>query len=242
MNREYHQWHSPRLGRGMELLVFGHAGAKVLVFPTRCARFHEYEDMGLVEALRDKIDQGVLQLYCVDSIDAESLYAQWKRPADRLPRHLQYEDYLLHEVLPFMHHRNPHPCVIAHGCSFGAFHALNLTLRHPSAFRKVVALSGRYDLTLAVDGFRNLLDGHYDDTVYFNNPSHYVPNLADQALIGAWRGLDIALVVGDEDPFLDNNRQLSGSLSRLGVRHALHTWPGRAHGPRCWRGMVAMAV
>ena len=39
MNREYHQWWSERLRRNMELLVFGHAGAKVLVFPSRLGRF-----------------------------------------------------------------------------------------------------------------------------------------------------------------------------------------------------------
>ena len=26
MNREYHKWFSPRLGRDMEMLVFGHGG------------------------------------------------------------------------------------------------------------------------------------------------------------------------------------------------------------------------
>ena len=103
----------------MELLVFGHAGAKVLVFPTRCARFHEYEDIGLIGALHDKIEQGQLQLYCVDSLDQESFYCFWSRPGDRLHRHLQYEAYLLHEVLPLMWNKNRHPSVIAHGCSFG---------------------------------------------------------------------------------------------------------------------------
>ncbi len=53
MNREYYQWYSYRLHRDMELLVFGHAGAKVLVFPTRCGRFYEYEEMGLVEIAID---------------------------------------------------------------------------------------------------------------------------------------------------------------------------------------------
>lgn len=106
MNREYHQWYSHRLHRDMELLVFGHAGAKVLVFPTRCGRFYEYEEMGLVEALRHKIDQGFLQLYCVDSIDEESFYCCWNHPADRVHRHMQYESYLLHEVLPLMWAKN----------------------------------------------------------------------------------------------------------------------------------------
>ena len=58
----------------MELLVFGHAGAKVLVFPTRNGRFHEYEDMRMTAVLRQKIDNGELQLFCVDSVDAESFY------------------------------------------------------------------------------------------------------------------------------------------------------------------------
>ena len=39
MNREYHQWHSPALGRTMEVLVFGHAGARVLAFPVVCGPY-----------------------------------------------------------------------------------------------------------------------------------------------------------------------------------------------------------
>lgn len=75
MNREYHKWWSDRLKRDMELLVFGHAGAKVLVFPSRQARFYEYEKLGMVEALRHKIEQGSLQLFCVDSVDAKTSIA-----------------------------------------------------------------------------------------------------------------------------------------------------------------------
>src|SRR5689334_13567245 len=32
MHREYHRWYSPVLGRDMEMLVFGHAGARMLAF------------------------------------------------------------------------------------------------------------------------------------------------------------------------------------------------------------------
>ena len=242
MNREYHKWYSSRLDREMELLVFGHAGAKVLVFPTRCGRFHEYEDMGLVGALSHKIEQGQLQLYCVDSVDEESFYCFWSQPWDRVHRHRRYEDYLLHEVLPLMWAKNPHPCVIAHGCSFGAFHAVNLAFRHPQAFHKVTALSGRYDLTLEVEHFRNLFDGHYDEDVYYHSPSQFVPNLIDPQLLDQFRRLDIVLAVGDQDPFLDNNRQLSESLWRKGVWHALYVWQGRVHSPKHWRKMVEIYV
>ena len=52
MNREYHKWHSPALGRDMELLVFGHAGTPYLVFPTSMGRFFDYENRGMIDAVR----------------------------------------------------------------------------------------------------------------------------------------------------------------------------------------------
>ena len=33
------------------MLVFGHAGAPVLVFPTSQGRFYEFEDRGMVDVL-----------------------------------------------------------------------------------------------------------------------------------------------------------------------------------------------
>lgn len=69
MQREYHRWYSERLGREMELLVFGHAGAKVLVFPTRDRRFYEYEQLHMVQQIAHKLETGQLQLLGVDSID-----------------------------------------------------------------------------------------------------------------------------------------------------------------------------
>jgi esterase/lipase superfamily enzyme len=87
MNREYHRWYTPRLGRDMELLVFGHGGAKVLVFPTRDGRFHEYEDLRLVEALRPKIDAGQLQLWCVVRIPGQGGHRfHGKTDMDSTPR------------------------------------------------------------------------------------------------------------------------------------------------------------
>ncbi|HWE63584.1 MAG TPA: esterase, partial [Chloroflexota bacterium] len=71
MEREYQHWHSPVLNREMELLVFGRGGAAVLVFPTSMGRFYQYEDFGMVEALRHHIEQGWIQLFCVDSVDME---------------------------------------------------------------------------------------------------------------------------------------------------------------------------
>jgi esterase/lipase superfamily enzyme len=76
MNREYHRWHSPALNRDMELLIFGHAGAKVLVFPTSLGKYYEWEDRGMIGALGEQLQRGWIQLFCVDSVDAESWYAR----------------------------------------------------------------------------------------------------------------------------------------------------------------------
>src|SRR5690606_31700095 len=102
----------------MELLLFGHGGARVLVFPTSQGRFYEWEDQGMMDALGDHLARGWLQLCCVDSVDAESWYATWKHPDDRARRQLDYERYLLDEVLPFSESRNPDPFLIATGASF----------------------------------------------------------------------------------------------------------------------------
>src|SRR5580704_506556 len=106
MNREYHKWYSPRLGREMELLVFGHAGLPVLVFPTSGGRFYEFEDCGMVAALADKIDAGRLQFFCVDSVNLESWYNLRLPPRLRIARQMQYEDYLLREAVSLIRQKN----------------------------------------------------------------------------------------------------------------------------------------
>lgn len=240
MNREYHHWYSPRLGRNMEFLVFGHAGAKVLIFPTRDGRFFEYEDLGIVESLKDKIVAGQLQLFCLDSIDHETFYCFWNHPEDRIKRHIHFENYVLNEILPVMDEMNPDPCTIAHGCSLGAYHAANIAFRHPHLFQKLVVFSGRFDLTLEVESFKNLLDGHYDEDVYFHTPTHFLPNLNCEVQLNHLRKMEITIVIGKEDPFLANNHDLSRILNQKGIRHALYEWDGRAHKGYYWRRMAPL--
>lgn len=242
MMREHHRWYSSRLHRDMDLLVFGHAGARLLVFPTRDGRFWEYEAMGMIDRLRPKIDAGHLQVWCVDGLAGETFYAGWVRPADRIRRHRAFESYVLEEVMPLMDRINRHECTIAHGLSLGAHHAADIAFRHPHLFRKLAAFSGRYDLTVPVENFADLLAGHYDDIVYFHMPTHYLPGLDGDWRLEHLRRMDIVLVVGAEDPFLDNNRRLSEILSSKGIPHRLHVWEGRAHSAGAWRRMAEIYI
>ncbi|MEZ5431767.1 MAG: alpha/beta hydrolase-fold protein [Verrucomicrobiales bacterium] len=240
MRREYHRWFSPHLRRDMELLIFGHAGAKVLVFPTRDGRFYEYEDLGMVNAIRHKLEAGHLQLFCVDSIVRESFYNHACLPHERIQRHIEFERYILDEVMPLMVWKNGHECTISHGCSLGAYHAATIAFRHPHLFRKVAAFSGRYDLTLNVETFHNLFDGYYDETIYYHTPSHFLPHLQRGDLLSHLRRIDLVLTVGNEDPFLPNNRELSEVLMAKNLPHSLHVWDGRAHQGSAWRRMAPL--
>lgn len=124
----------------------------------------------------------------------------------------------------------------------GSSGTINIALRHPQLFGRVVALSGRYDLTRPVEDFRDLFDGYYDEDIYFNTPNHYLPNVHEAKQLAALRQLDIKFVVGENDPFLDDNRSLSEVLQRKNIPHLFRLWSGRAHGYRRWREMVGWFI
>lgn len=235
MNREYHRWYSPSLNRDMELLVFGHAGARVLIFPTSQGRFYEWEDRGMIWSLRDQINRGWIQVYCVDSVDSESWYCGWAHPGGRAYRHAQYDGYLYNEVLPFSASKNDNPFFITLGASFGAYHAMNFGLKHPEKVGRILALSGLYDIRWFTDGFEN-------EYVYFNNPMQYIPNEHDPRRLALLRRLDIIIAAGRADRLIQSSRDLSGALWRKGIGNALREWDGWAHDWPYWEKMVHLYI
>lgn len=235
MNREYHRWYSHSLDRDMELLVFGHAGARVLVFPTSMGRFFQWEDMGMMQTLGERLEQGQIQLYCVDSVDGESWYAKYKHPAQRAQRHNQYDSYILNEVVPFSQQRNNNGFLMTTGASFGAYHAANFAFRHPWLVDRCIALSGLYDIRRFTEGFSN-------DDVYFNNPITFIGNENDPARLEALRHIDIILATGRDDAFRSNNEEMSAVLWGKNIWHALRIWDGWAHDWPWWKQMIDIYI
>ena len=227
LQRDYSKEFSHRLGRDMETLHFGHAGRPLLVFPTSMGRFYQWEDFGMVGALADFIDSGRIQLVCVDSVDGESWYARDRHPADRVRRHLEYEAYILDEVLP----RIPGSAV-ACGTSFGALHAVLLAARHPTRVGGFIALSGAYDTS-------PWLDGYHDDSTYFTNLFAFLPGLTDEAYLGPLRAQHPKVIAtGEQDPNVEDSRRLAGLLRDKGVQVGLEIWPGWAHDWPYWKDMM----
>jgi esterase/lipase superfamily enzyme len=234
MNRKHHRWYSERLGRDMELLVFGHTGPAAIVFPTSMGRFYEFEDRGLVSCLARTIEDGNLQLFCVDSLDAESWYHATAHPHDRLRRHLLYESYLLEEVLPLVRSRIPateDQRVIALGSSLGAFHAALLAFRHPRVVSRLLAVSGKYDNSTFLDGYSNV-------DSYFTNPLAFLPGLHDEIVLRSLRAMNIVIVTGSADPHVEEARQLSTVLWEKQVPNTLDVWHGWMHDWPYWQAMI----
>ena len=234
MHRAYHKWYSPALHRDMELLVFGHAGAPVIVFPTSGGRFYEFEDFGMVGALAHQIEQGWIQLICVDAVYYDSWYNYGGDPSGRMWREEQYEHYILTEVLPLVRSINPNPFLMATGCSFGATEAVCIALRHPGVFKRVIGLSGLYDM-------RRFFN-YYNEAVYFHNPVDFMANYSDGWGLDRLRETDIILVCGSDDQAVESNRQLSGILWSKGVGNALRVWDGWYHDWPYWKQMINMYI
>ncbi len=219
----------------MELLIFGHGGARVLVFPTSMGRFFDWEDRAMTVAMGEHLDKGWIQMVCVDSVDMESWYNKQIPPAERAARHAQYDRYLLTEVLPFTAERNPNPFIITTGASFGAYHAMTFALRYPHLVGRVIGMSGYYDI-------KRWTGGYTDDNVYHNNPIDFIGNEHEPARLEALRHIDAIIAIGQEDSALENNRQLSNVLWSRDIWHAFRVWDGFAHDWPIWQQMLPLYI
>jgi len=234
MNREYHRTHSSLLGREMEMLVFGDTGLPVIVFPTSAARFYEFEDHGMIAALAGKIEAGQLQIFCVDSLDGDSWYNQNAHPRLRIARHMQYENYILHDVVSMVRQKNAHPRLSAAGCSFGGYHAVNIAFRHPEIFTGFLSMSGAFDLT-------PFLRGYYDQDCYYHLPTHYLPRLEDRRYLDRFQLNNYVLATGRDDQCLAQNQLLDHILNQKQVPHQFYVWDGQnSHDWPTWQRMAQL--
>jgi len=216
----------------MELLIFGHGGLPVVVFPTSGGRFCEFEDRGMIGAVGGRVEAGDLQFFCVDSVDIESWYNRDVHPRWRIARHVQFDDYLVHEVVPLVRQKNWNPNLVALGCSFGGFHALNAALRHPDVFSGMLSMSGAFDIS-------NFLGGYHDQDVYYNQPTQFLPNMSDSWFLDRYRRNTWILATGWDDQCLGQNQNMDRIMNDKGIPHKLYTWETwNSHDWPTWQQMI----
>lgn len=221
------KWYSPSLGLDTEMLIIGHAGYPIIIFPTTKGTYHENRDFKMMEMVRWMVEQGKIRFYCPSSVDKYSWYNKTVHPAERAKNHNYYDSFILREVVESItfHHGYHRVCVA--GPSFGAFHALNFAFRHPDRVSHLIAMSGNYDIS-------TFMDGYYNDDVYFNNPVDFMPGNNHHDL---WR-MNIVLGAGEHDICLEGTIRMSEILRRKHIKHwldirhkATHDWP-------LWRQML----
>jgi len=234
MHREYHKWFSESLHRDMELTIFGHAGARVFVFPTQDGRFFDWENRGMMDTWAHHINNGWIQVYCLDSVDLESWDNGHAHPHDRGVRHLKYHDYVINEVLPLSRSKNSSEFAVAIGASMGAYHAASIALRFPQHFNRMISMSGIYDI-------RQWTQGYDDEVIYQCNPYELIRGMNGDHL-EQLKQMDIIILIGKEDPAIEENRRFSQSLWDRNVWHAYREWDGFAHDWPWWHDWITLYI
>ncbi len=226
MKEEYFKWHSPHLDRDIEMLTYGHAGHPVIIFPSTMGRYYESKDFKLIESVRWSVENGLVRLYCPDSIDRLSWYNREVHPSVKVLNHIQYDKLIRWEIVETIRQHTGSPRVAVAGASFGGYHAANFAFRHPDVVSHLISMSGAFDI-------RSFMQGYFDDNVYFNNPVDYLPGLNHPDL---WR-MKIILGTSEWDICRPANEQLSGILQSKGVQHWLDMRGWQQHDWQLWREM-----
>ena len=226
MKEEYFKWYSKNLSLDIEMLVFGHWGLPVIIFPTTKGRYYESKDFKLIESVSHLIEAGKVKIYCPDSVDAYSLYNRSIPPAERIKNHIWYDKMIQEEVVGAILQDSDLQKVGVAGASFGGYHAANFAFRHPDIVSHLFCMSAAFDI-------KDQFDGYYDDNIYFNNPIDFIPDANNEHL---WK-MSIVLGTGEYDICKDANYQMSGMLSAKGINHWLDERKGQHHDWPLWREM-----
>jgi esterase/lipase superfamily enzyme len=226
LREEYAKWYSHTIGRDFEMLVFGHAGYPVILFPTSMGRFYQNKDFGLIESVRWFVEQGLVRIYCPDSIDTDSWYNKQVHPSIRAYNHTLYDVLIREEVVKrALYECNTGKVALA-GCSFGAYHATNFGLRYPEMTGFIFNMGGAFDI-------RRQVGEYYDDNVYFNNPPDFLPGSQHSAL---WEML-LVWGVGEHDFCRPANEKMAHIASHKQLRSWLDIRPGGVHDWWSWKEM-----
>lgn len=241
MEREQVEIAGRDLDRPGTVIRYGHFGRPLLAFPSEAGRAWDFENNGMVEAIRPLIDAGRVKVYAVDSFDHLS-WSHYALPTEeRARRHGAYESWIVDHVVPTIAADSPgHQGIVTTGCSLGGYHAVNFALKRADLFPVAISLSGNFDPTT----WRGW--GDVGEATYFANPTAYVPGLWGDHLDWLRAHVQIVLVAGQGAFEVQPTQSLPGAqrLARLladkAIPHELDLWGyDSAHDWPWWRKQLA---
>lgn len=221
MKVEYFKEYSPCLDREMEFKVYGHAGKPILVFPAQDGHYYDFENFGMVATVADKIEAGLIQLFCVGSMDNEGWSNEGGDVRHRTYMIEQWYYYIVDEILPRIFEINGSRKVITAGCSLGASHAVNFMFRRPDVFTGCIALSGYYDSDI-------FFHTYHDDLLYANSPIQYLSGMSNEHVyVEMYRKCKIIICCGQgawEDEMIRSTRRMQEILRDKDIPAWIDYW------------------
>ena len=206
----HHQLYAPAIGANGNVVVHGHYGRPVLVFPSEGGSAWDFESNGMLGAVGDLVEAGRAKIYCVDAFDSGE---RWR-----------YESWILDQVVPFIHHDLGGPQdILATGCSMGAFHSANFVLRRADLIPAAICLSGNYEF-----GVTGEVAGFHGDHLEWIRSRVSLLLVCGQ---GMWE---------DTTGALESTKHLAHLLGEKGIRHELDLWGHDVpHDWPSWRAQIA---
>ena len=221
MYREEITQYSQSLSRDMHIIAYGHAGLPFLAFPTQDSPCTNYEEFGMIDCLKEFLENGQIRLFVVDSVDKESWSEGDPDKGRRAWKQELYFRYITDELMPMLLERTGGELPMTTGLSMGANHALLVLLRRPDLFAGCLSLSGVYDSDVFFGGWMN-------DTLYMNSPERFLPNMpADHPYVALYNQKRIILCVGQgawEEDGVRSLKYLQSVFAEKGIRAWCDFW------------------
>ena len=206
------------LNQDMTYRIYGHSGKPCLVFPSQDGHYYDFENFQMTDVAEDYLNNGTLQLFCVDSIDSETWSNRNGNPRSRIERHEQWYRYITEELLDEIHQINgSEQKLMVTGCSMGGAHSTNFFLRRPDLFDTLLSLSGIFSA-----GY--FFGSYMDDLVYLNSPIDYMRNFPKKhpyyELYASSRMIFCVGQGGWEEDMLKSTHELQAVFEDKGI----HAW------------------
>jgi esterase/lipase superfamily enzyme len=225
---------------GGDVLVYGHYGRPVLVFPSQQGNTFDWEDRGMIDGIEGLLADGRAKLYCVASFDSASWHRHDLSLEQRAQAHGIYESWIVNDVAPWIHADcGGYQEILVTGASFGAYHSANFTLKRADLFPIAICMSGVYDVAVVGGGWDR------GTAAYFNNPMDYVAHLHGDHLDWLRPRASLLLVCGqgqweDTTGALESTKRFAAVLGEKGIRHELDLWGHDVpHDWPSWRAQIA---
>lgn len=228
---EHIKYFSHILGIEVDIEITGHYGYPILMFPTSQGLYTQNHDFKLNESINWFVENGLVKLYNIQTIDKWSFYEKNNTPWERISNYEKWVQFMSKEFIPHIQDIHQTHRVALAGASFGGYHAANLAFRFPDLVSHLFCMSGAFTI-------RNFMDNFSNEQVYFNCPKEFVAN--DEAW--KYKHMHIVLSTSDQDICLKQTREMAGILNSKGIdnwyderRWINHDWP-------LWRMVFPMFI